>query len=828
MANTNLPNIVTSLTDGNLNSKEVADLGDRIILLGTSARGPMNEPRAVTSIESAEDLFGDISEGTLVRGYSEAYFAPGGPKDIRLVRIGDGDVASLEIEEALGSGLTNETIAADTDIAWKSIEIASKDPGEIFNSSSIRQEVVDGQLSVVFYNPVTELETVIPYDPAGLVDDSVANAEELVNALNLDTNFASHFEANVNKLESTFTLNVQPDYSWVTATGNETYPSGTITIDLAAALDAADTDKDSVTEDTSIVTLDTPVTAGDKLSSIESCYSLESIVADLDAAGKKMVTLTHPVNATGGVADDFLMLDKSVDVTYDGRAKHLHVGSFIGTGDGEDVVFQFTLYEPIDETTLAIYRTGPSGEPVAITGFVVDLAGGSGTNNIAQITLPAAPPLNHIITGTWDSIEFPLTKVTTLTAINSATSYRTYYAAGNRLYFGAAQPADIEVAYKARVTFTEGAGVTISDAANGEIVFQDLENLPNVWASGGANIYFTIKYLPEWPNIGTSAQSLTGGTNGIDMTNAEKYAALTAAYTAIEDTPADIIVPVNCYLDDTKVDYDSETGVETTINAGFAEQLGAHCEQLLDGVSETFGIIAVKPIVPADDRSVKASDITSWITSLTEYSYSVTTRAANVMKTLDNKHINVVAFEPIISNAAISVPYTTSGECLYAGLVAKLSSNSASTNKALSNIVGLRYLLSARQLNTLTGARYVTAMNRPDIGIVVTDGMTAAATTSDWKRLSTFRIMVEAMRKVREAGMPFIGEGFSGARKAALDTAILRQLEAMKQEGKLIDFDWLVTQTKTQEVNGTASVKLILHPAFELRRLEVTVELRQS
>jgi hypothetical protein len=828
MANSNLPNIVTSLTDGNLNSKEVADLGDRILLLGTSARGPMNEPRSVSSIQDAEDLFGDISEGTLVRGYSEAFYAPGGPKDITLVRIGNGSIADVDIEEALGSGLANETIAVDTGIAWTAMTIASKDPGEIFNSASVREEVVDGQLSVIFYNPVTDLETVVPYDPAGTVDGSVSNVEELVNALNLDTNFASHFEANINELDTDLSITISSTDSYVTATGNETYPSGTITVDLQSLLDVADTDKDSFTENASIVTSGTPVTCGNNLTGIEDCYSLEETLEDVDAAGKKMVTLDNPVYATGGVAADFLMQDKSVDTVYDGRGIHIHTNAFIGTGDGDDTVFQFSVYEPINGTTLKIYRTGTNGIPVEVTGFSLDLAGGSGTDNIAQVTLPVAPPENHIITGTWDSNEFPMTKVTTLTSINSATSYRTYYVAGNKVYFGAAQPADLRIAYMGRVQFTEGEGIAISDAKNGEIVFQDLTKLPNVWAAGGATIYMTLKYLPEWPNIGASARSLSGGTNGIEMTNEEKYTALTTAYTAIEDTPADIVVPINTYIDDTKTDYDSETGVETTVNAGFAEQLNAHCEQLLDGVSETWGAIAVKPIVAADGRSPKASDITTWIEKLTEYSYSDVTRAANVMKNLDAKHLSVVAFEPVISNAAISIPYATSGECVYAGLVAKLQSNSASTNKPLSNILGIRYPLSSRQLNTLTGARYVTAMNRPDIGTVITDGMTAAATTSDWKRLSTFRIMVEAMRNVRTAGMPFIGEGFSGARKAALDTAILRQLEAMKQDGKLIDFDWLVTQTKTQEVNGTASVKLILHPAFELRRLEVTVELRQS
>jgi hypothetical protein len=84
------------------------------------------------------------------------------------------------------------------------------------------------------------------------------------------------------------------------------------------------------------------------------------------------------------------------------------------------------------------------------------------------------------------------------------------------------------------------------------------------------------------------------------------------------------------------------------------------------------------------------------------------------------------------------------------------------------------------------------------------------------------------MKNIRQVGMAFIGEGFSGARKAALDTAILRQLDGMKTQGKLVDYDWQITQTAAQEVKGIANIRLILHPAFETRRLEVTVELRQS
>lgn len=823
MANTNLPNIVTTLTDGNLNARGTVDLGDRIILIGTAERGPINEPRVVSSISQGIELFGDIDRGNLVRGYSEAYYAPGGQKDIRLVRISNGKVATLDVSELSGSG-----VAAPDATGEISMSIASRYPGEPYNQGSIRQEVVDGQLSIVFYNPISGEETVIPFDPAGLVENSVSNVEELVNALNLDTNFATDFEANVNYLEQSFTLTLTDNQSWVESSGTYANPSGTIVVDLATALEAADTDGDSLTENTAIVTEGTPVTLANHMVSITEAYSLEDMSADLEAAGKSMVVLPHPCQTTNGVADDFLKLDGTADATNDGRAVHIHVGSFIGTGDGEKVAFEFTSYEQIDGATLHVYRTGPNGIPVEVTGVTLDVLGGSSTDNVAQVTLPAAPPLNHVITADFESLEFPLTKVTTLTAIQASTSYRTYYVAGNKLYFGAAQPADIRVYYKARVLFTDGNEIAISDAENGEITFQDLAKLPNIWALAGANIYMTVKYLPEFPDFTGGAMSLTGGTSALSMTNEEKYDALTDTYTALEDTPADVIVPINCYLDDTKKDFDSETGVETTVNAGFAEQLAAHCEQLLDGVSETFGVIAVKPIVPADGRSVKAADITTYIENLTEFSFSDVTRAANVMRNMDSKHLTVVAFEPVFANQTIQVPYSTSGECLYAGMVAKLPSNSAATNKALSGIFGLNYLLSFRQLNTLTGARYVTAMNRPGFGTVITDDVTAAATTSDWTRRSTFRIVKEAMKGVRRVGMQFIGESFSGARKAALDTAILRHLEGMKQEGKLVDFEWKVTQTRAEEAAGTASVKMILHPAFELRRLEVTVELRQS
>ena len=828
MANENLPNIVTSLADGNLNTRQAVDLGDQIILMGTASQGPMNEPRTITSVQQAEELYGSVDQGNLVQGFAEVFFSPGGPKDVRCVRIGDGNRSSLDVEEALGSGIANETVTG-SDISHNAISIAAKDPGEIHNTSTLRQEVVSGQLSIVFFNPITELETIIPVDFAGLVDNSVANAEELVNALNLDTNFSTHYEASVNLLTASFTLTAKDTDSWVdVASGSAASPSGNVDIDLATALDLADTTLDDLTDDASIVTVGTPVTAGNNLKAITEAFALQDQVVELDAAGKSQVTLPDPVQTLSGVAIDFLKLDLTTDVVTDGIARHIFTNNFIGTGTGDKVTFEFTAFEPIDVSTLKVFRTGQNGSAVEITGFAVGSVGGDANSNVASIILPSAPPINHIVTATYESEDFSLTKATTLTAVKDSNSFAEYFAAGTKLFFGQAQPADLRIAYKARKIFTDGQEVAIEDAKNGQITFQDQSNLPDVWQSGGVDIFLTIQYLPEFPNLTGGARSLSGGTNGINLTNAKKFDSLANAYTALEDTPTDIIVPLRTYIDDTKKDFDTETGIETDVPAGFAEQLNAHALQLLDGVSETYGVIAVKPIEPADGRSVKASDIETYITKLTVFSFSDVTRAANIMKNLDAKQLDVIAFEPVISNPAVRIPYTTSGEAIYTGLVSKLESSSATTNKPLTGLVGLRYLLSARQLNTLTGARFVTARSRPGLGLVITDGVTAAATTSDWTRRSTWRIIVEAMKGVRTIGEPFIGEAFSGAKKAALDTAIIRHLQGMKEEGKLQDFDFQITQTRSQEVRGTASVRLILLPAFELRRLEVTVELRQS
>lgn len=187
------------------------------------------------------------------------------------------------------------------------------------------------------------------------------------------------------------------------------------------------------------------------------------------------------------------------------------------------------------------------------------------------------------------------------------------------------------------------------------------------------------------------------------------------------------------------------------------------------------------------------------------------------------KYISINAAYPILSNPSRVNSYSASGAATYGGFYSGLPPSSAPTNKLLRNL-RLPFRLSSSKLDQLAGKRYVT-FHAKTKGIVVSDAPTAARPDSDYRRLSTVRIVKAAMDAVRQVGEPFLGEGISGAKLAALDTAIDKALAAMVKRGDLVRYEHAVTSTATQRVLGEADVQLKLVPAFELRKIVVTVAL---
>jgi hypothetical protein len=175
--------------------------------------------------------------------------------------------------------------------------------------------------------------------------------------------------------------------------------------------------------------------------------------------------------------------------------------------------------------------------------------------------------------------------------------------------------------------------------------------------------------------------------------------------------------------------------------------------------------------------------------------------------------------------------YFANGVVTYAALVSTLKAESAPTNKRVYGVAGIHYNLSLRQLNALTGNKFVTFRLKNN-QIVVTDGCTTAPDyflggqkqTSDFARLSTLRITQAASQLVRELTEPFIGEPNRMPQYNSMNATIKGGLEAMKNAGAIMDYRFTVVAA-----GGTLSeavVTLELIPAFEMKRVSVNVSLK--
>ena len=175
--------------------------------------------------------------------------------------------------------------------------------------------------------------------------------------------------------------------------------------------------------------------------------------------------------------------------------------------------------------------------------------------------------------------------------------------------------------------------------------------------------------------------------------------------------------------------------------------------------------------------------------------------------------------------------YYMNGAVTYAALVSTLRAESAPTNKRVYGVAGINYNLSLRQLNALTGNKFVTFRLKGN-QVVVTDACTTAPDyvlggskqTSDFARLSTLRITQAAAQLIRELTEPFIGEPNRMPQYNSMNATIKAGLESMKSQGAIMDYRFSVVSR-----GGTLSeavITLELVPAFEMKKVSVNVSLR--
>jgi len=167
--------------------------------------------------------------------------------------------------------------------------------------------------------------------------------------------------------------------------------------------------------------------------------------------------------------------------------------------------------------------------------------------------------------------------------------------------------------------------------------------------------------------------------------------------------------------------------------------------------------------------------------------------------------------------------YLTNGAPSYAGFIMSLDSKSAPTNKVIPRVRAI-HGLNNTVLDDLAGVKYVMLATRPK-GTVVVDAPTAARQSSDYNRLSTVRIVKESIDVVRSVADPFVGEANTAQRRAALETAVDAGLGILQRQGYLQDFQLTVSSTPAQQVQGDATIELVLVPAFELRQITIVLSL---
>ena len=187
------------------------------------------------------------------------------------------------------------------------------------------------------------------------------------------------------------------------------------------------------------------------------------------------------------------------------------------------------------------------------------------------------------------------------------------------------------------------------------------------------------------------------------------------------------------------------------------------------------------------------------------------------------KYLSVVATPVIMANPTSTSAYVSAGSAVYAGFVSSLPANSAPTNKVIPGI-RLPFRVGVSKLDTLAGYGYVLFQNKTK-GTVVADAPTASRRDSDYRRLTTVRIVKAAIDGIRSAGEPFLGEPITGPRLAALETSITQVLTKLQKGSFIQRYDVAVMTTPSQVVLGQATVELVLVPAFELRQLTIYVAL---
>lgn len=197
-------------------------------------------------------------------------------------------------------------------------------------------------------------------------------------------------------------------------------------------------------------------------------------------------------------------------------------------------------------------------------------------------------------------------------------------------------------------------------------------------------------------------------------------------------------------------------------------------------------------------------------------------------KSIDiGKYLSVCATPIFARNSFLGgLGYVASFAPTYAGIISALPPNVGGIKQILKASAVTAFTLHKETNNDLVGSRYVMLKVNQANQSEIIDSPTAATSGSDYQRLSTVRIVADAVQAARDIANPYLGKLQNQATREALQAAENRMLKG-KMDQNFINpgSAAIVTATRSQEIQGKAVMKLILIPALELRQIRIVVSL---
>lgn len=299
---------------------------------------------------------------------------------------------------------------------------------------------------------------------------------------------------------------------------------------------------------------------------------------------------------------------------------------------------------------------------------------------------------------------------------------------------------------------------------------------------------FTLAHFPVVSTAGYFAVTSTVGNETTTLVSGTDYTfnPITGQIT-FEDVPEETA--------GIKVSYSYYTYSFASALAGFCETVSAKNQQVL----------GVCSLAPAENSNL--STIKAYVEGQETQLYS--------------KYLQVTGGSTMWFSLGTDM-YEDIWSGAYAGFVSVLPSYSSPMFKAIPGALISSYTLSPTQITSLINKHIVVPRIRNG-RIIVADAITTASDTSDFVRLTTLRIVNDAVQFVREIAEPYIGEPNTIPRRNSLDTAIRSGLQQMVLRGALNDFRFHIRSSIADQIDGTMRILLDLVPVFETRRILLSV-----